>query len=295
MADLTDKLEATYERADRLSGGTLSLLRKTVDRFGKERAAQAAAGMAYYAFFSLFPLLLFLVAAGSFFLERGQVFRQAIDLVGNAIPNAQNLIERNLDMVLQLRGPVGLVGLVGALWSASGFFAILGYNLNLAWPGAEPRSFFEKRLVALGMVGVLAALLILLLILSLFSTSLLNLMSRLQVPILGTVSVYESPLWAIFSNLLPWLFSWLLFVGLYRWVPNTEVRWPAVLWSAFVAALAWQLAAEAFAWYLNSGLARYQLVYGSLGTVVALLFWIYVSSWIILFGAHLCATIDRRA
>jgi membrane protein len=61
-----------------------------------------------------------------------------------------------------------------------------------------------------------------------------------------------------------------------------------------VTALAWEIAASAFTWFLSSGLASYQLVYGSLGTVVALMVWIYVGSSIILFGAHLSAAITQR-
>ena len=60
---------------------------------------------------------------------------------------------------------------------------------------------------------------------------------------------------------------------------------------AAVAAVGWELANGAFKWYLTSGLARYQLVYGSLGALIALMLWIYISSIIVLFGAHLSATI----
>ena len=77
---------------------------------------------------------------------------------------------------------------------------------------------------------------------------------------------------------MPWLSIFFLFLAFYRLVPNAEVGWPAALWAAFVVALAWELVANAFAWHVSSGLARYRLVYGSLGTVVALLFWIYLSN-----------------
>jgi membrane protein len=62
-----------------------------------------------------------------------------------------------------------------------------------------------------------------------------------------------------------------------------------------LASLAWELAKQAFAWYLSSGFAKYDLVYGSLGAVVALMFWIYIGSWIVFFGAHLSAVIAGRS
>jgi len=290
MTDLEDKIKVVYKQANDLSGGSLDILRETFQRFNEARASEAAAGMAYYALFSLFPLLLALVAAGSFFLESERAYREVVDLVTQAIPVSRGLIERNIRRVLELRGTVGIVGLIGLLWSATGVFTILANHINRAWPEAETRSFLEKRLVALGMVGALAGLLVL----SLFSTAVLNLLPRLQVPLWGGVSVYETSLWAIASKLVPGLFIFLMFLSLYCWVPNTEVKWSGVIGGALVAAFAWEVVASAFAWYLSSGLARYELVYGSLGAVVALMFWIYISSLITLFGAYLGAAINQH-
>ena len=134
--------------------------------------------MAYYTLFSLFPLLLALVAAGSFLLDRQHVFQQVIDLVTQAFPISQNLLEENLRQVLRLRGAVGLIGLGGALWSATGAFTVLTRNINRAWRKAPPRGFLQSRLVALGMMGSLAVLLVISLLLS----TALNVLSRFQVP-----------------------------------------------------------------------------------------------------------------
>jgi membrane protein len=261
-----------------------------VDRFTAARGAEAAAAMAYYTVFSLFPLLLALVAGGSIFLEQQQVFDQAVALVTEAFPVSKSLIQSNLQEVMRMRGTVGLVGLLGALWSATGVFTVLSRNINRAWREAQPRGFVRGRLVALGMVGALAGLLLL----SLLSGTALNIVSRLQIPLgLGT-SIYGTPLWKILSKVVPWLFTFFLFLALYRWVPNVHVGGPAAFWAALVVAVAWELASNAFAWYVGSGLARYTLVYGSLGTVVALMFWVYVSSWLIIFGAHLSAAVAHR-
>ncbi|HKJ39496.1 MAG TPA: YhjD/YihY/BrkB family envelope integrity protein, partial [Anaerolineales bacterium] len=79
---------------------------------------------------------------------------------------------------------------------------------------------------------------------------------------------------------------------LYRWAPATNVRWSATFWGALAASVLWRAATAGFGWYVSSGLGRYQLVYGSLGAIVALLFLIYIVSSITLFGAHLSAAID---
>jgi uncharacterized BrkB/YihY/UPF0761 family membrane protein len=211
------RLKRFYTWADQRSGGSLSILGCAAQRFGEMRAAEAAASVAYWAFFSLFPLLLFLVAIGSFVLASEQVYGPVVNFAGQIFPGSQGLIQQNIQQVLTRRGPVGLIGLVGLLWSASEAFDALSRHINRAWSTARPRAAWQYRLLGLGMIG------------------------------------------------------------------------------ALVATLAWQLAARAFAWFLRSGLAQYQLIYGSLGTVVTLMLWIYLCSWITLFGAHLSAAVAHRA
>lgn len=280
-----------YRQIDTLSRGRLGIVRRTLESFGQMRSAQAAAGMAYYAFFSLFPLTLFLVAVTSAFLvqDTERAVEQVTGFIGQAIPVSPGLIRDNVEQVLRMRGTVGLIGALGTLWSATGFFSILSGNINRAWPRAQQRNFFQQRLVALIMIAVLVVLLIL----SLASTAILNLLPPTQIPLLDGLFLRETLLWRILTALVPWVFAFLLFFALYRWTPNTQVPWRAAGWAALIVSVAWQIAATAFAWYFGSGLARYQLVYGSLGTIIALLFWIYLSSWFTLFGAHLSAAITR--
>ncbi len=276
-----------YKAVDRRTGGILGIIWTGIQHFGEMNGSEAAASMAYYTLFSLFPLMLALVAAGSFLLNRQSVFQQVVDLVGSAIPISQTLIEENLMQVLELRGPVGLVGLGAALWSGTGAFTVLTRNINRAWDQAQPRSVVKNRLLALAMVGTLAVLLILLLLLS----TGLNVLSSFEVHFIDLEILYGTRLWTALTEFLPLVVTFVLFLALYRWVPNAEAHWKAAFWTALVVALVWELASNAFVWYIGSGLVSYRLVYGSLGTLIALLFWIYLSSWIIIFGAHMSAAV----
>jgi membrane protein len=289
IENLRTRLEGVYERADDLSGGSLGILRQAMARFGDTRASQAAAGMAYYALFSLFPLLLVLISIGAFVLDRKLVQERLLAYVTESLPVSQQLVRDNIERVINLRGAVGLVGLIGLLWSASGFFNSLVYNVNRAWPDADARGFLERRLVALGIVVSLAVLLIL----ALAATTLVELLPRFKVPLAGEVSIYEASYWSVISIALPLFIKFVLFLAIYRWLPNAQVGWRAALVGATVATLGWQLVTNIFNWYVSSGLSNYRLVYGSLGAIVALMFWIYLSGWIALFGAHLTAAIGR--
>lgn len=285
---IKDRVATFYENTNQKTGGRLDILKNTISNFSDKRGSQAAASLAYYAFFSLFPLLLTLVSLGSFFLNSEQTFQQVLSWAYRVIPVSQNLISQNLQRVLELRGSIGVAAIVGLIWSASGVFSGIAYNINLAWPKTDPRNYFEKRLIAISMVIVLVVLFLL----SITLQTAVNILPTFQIPLLGSVDIYDTAIWNWFSYLTPWFFLLILYFSLYRWIPNRSVDFSAALWAAVVAATAWRIATEGFAWYLSSGFSRYELVYGSLGAIVALIFLIYLISLITLFGAHLSAAIQ---
>ncbi len=258
----------------------------SLDRFSNCAASQAAAGMAYYALFSLFPLLVFLVALISLFLQAQEAERQVFEFVNQFVPISQELVIKNLGQVLALRGPISAVAALSLLWSASGFFAILGRNVNRAWPNARTPNFFQHRLLALAMVGVLALLLLLLVIWN----AVLSVLSELAHPLMLTLPLLRPLVRILTTQVAPILVSFCLFLVLYQSVPRARVRWRDAFWGAAFATLAWRLATAALVWCVGSGLVKYDLVYGSLGSLVALMFWIYITSWVALFGAHLSAS-----
>jgi YihY family inner membrane protein len=288
---LAARAERIYGRANQNSGGILGIVRDAYERFSEVNGSESAASMAYYALFSMFPLLLFLVVALSFVLEGQEAYGLVVDTFSELFPGAEAVIVSNLESILAGRGTVGLIGLVGLLWSGTGVFTTLARNVNRAWPEAGTQSVVTQRVLALVMVGVLIALLIL----SMLSNTILDILRRAALRLGGDASVYDATAWVLVVRLAPFFTTFLLFLGLYRWVPRTQVQWADAFWGAIVAAPIWVIAGDLFSWYLSSGLAVYDLVYGSWGVVVAFLFWIYLGSWIIFFGAHLSAAVSRRS
>lgn len=286
--NLKARARARYRRANRMSQGILGILVDAARSFQHARAAEGAAAIAYYALFSLFPLLFFIVAIGSSVLKSLPVQQQILAFVTELFPTARDLVQKNMEHMLEIRGTVGLLGTAGLAWSATNVFNTLAHNINRAWRDAGGHNFFKGRLIALVIAGSLIGLLF---ILAMFLSTAFNLLSELTVPLLGDVPIFRTWLWSILTRLIPWLLMYAIFLFLYWWVPNTKVKWSEANWGALAAMVAWELNRAGFIWYLNSGLARYQLVYGSLGAVVALMLWIYLSSFIVLFGAHLSASV----
>ena len=279
-------LKEFYQSLNRLSEDRFGIIRNAVRTFTEKQAAQASASLAYYTLFSIFPRLLAFIAAGSFFLDSNQVFNTVTQFVQQAFPISRQIINENLQQILKARGTAGIISILTLLWSASGMFTSLAYNINLAWPRASRRNYLQSRLIGLWMILGLIGLIVLSLILS-WITHRLPLMDIAQASSLGLV------LLQLLSGFGSWLMIFLVFVTLYHWIPTLHVKWSATFWGALIASFVWKVVTAAFTLYINSNFGRYQLIYGSLGAIVAFLFLIYIISLITLFGAHLSAAIDN--
>jgi membrane protein len=277
-------LKEFYHEVNHLGEDYFHILRNAVRTFVEKQAAQASAGLAYYTLFSIFPLLLVFVAGGSYFLDRTQVFNTVTQFIQQALPISKAVINENLQEILEKRSTAGILSILTLLWSASGMFTSLAYNINIAWPRASRRNFLQSRLVGLWMILGLIALIVVSLVLSWLTR---------QLPFMNLqdASPTDVVLLRLISGFGSWLLIFLVFFALYQRVPAMRVKWRAAFWGALIASLAWKTVTAGFAWYLNSSFGQYQLVYGSLGAIVAFLFLIYIISLITLFGAHLSAAI----
>jgi len=264
---------------------TYNIFRASAKSFQQEGGARGAAGMAYYTLFSLFPLLIVMVTIGSFFVDDSQTSSRVAQLVISVIPVGQDLVERNIERILVLRNSIGILGLVGLLWSGSNAFSMMVHHITSAWPVDERRTFFQKRLFGLAMVIIM---LLVLFVLTLSST-ILNVIVKYQEAVPGYELLFTSWLGGFGTKLFYWVVPFLFFYSLYRIIPMGRVPIKAAGFSALIITIIWRLASNAFQAYLRSGLARYEVIFGSLSAIAILLLWIYISSVILFFGAHLCA------
>lgn len=256
-----------------------------LQRFRDTKGFEAAAAIAYYSIVSMFPLMLILIAFNSTVLKSPEIQEKILDYTDQLFPGSRQVVQGNLHQLIASRGTVGILGSMILLWSATGVFVGIAQNINQAWTKAEPRHFLIDRMMALIMIGCL----LLLMVASMVLITALNVLPRVLPP-------EGAKLFAQLSTLTQWLFSlgpilgiFGTFVFLYRWLPNTKVLWREALTGALFATIAWEATKAVFIWYIRGNFTGYQVIYGSLGTLVVLLFWIYIASCIILLGAHLGA------
>lgn len=264
------------------TGHSIEILQRTIQRINEERAAEAAASMAYYGFFSLFPLLLVAVVVVSTVLENTLSEEQVLDVLLQAFPFSGKLIEDNIEQVLKARGSVGIIGLVSLAWSALGGFTVLMRNINRTWPNTKVRNFFRMRLMSFAMLAAMLA--------GLISLFVFNTVTRFLPQDINEVAEKASSSQGFTQVMISLLLFASLFV-LYWWLPRTKVHWKEAAWGALIGSIGISIVTTGLTWFLGSGLSNYNLVYGSLGAIVALLFWIYLLSLILFAGAHLSAAI----
>ncbi|HSO27313.1 MAG TPA: YihY/virulence factor BrkB family protein [Anaerolineales bacterium] len=285
--DIQARLETAFTWLDERTFGIPSILRQLLEQFNRERAAEAAASISYYALFSLFPLLLTLVSVVGFVASSEEAQSQAIQLFLSIIPVSRDFIRQNLNELIDSRTSVGIIGFVGLIWAASGVFLTLTRNINRAWANSQILNIFQSRAIALAIIAGLSLLLVLAGVWTTFS----RLLAALNVPLFGGTDMYQTPAWRLISLGVPWVGSFLVLALMYRYVPVTRVRWKEALWGALTATVLWQLLNAVLSWYLASGLVTWELIYGSLSTLIAFMLWIYLSALVALIGAHLSSAI----
>ncbi|MBE0689479.1 MAG: YihY/virulence factor BrkB family protein [Anaerolineae bacterium] len=258
-------------------------LRGVLQGFLRYGTRQAAA-LAYYAVFSIFPLSLLLAVIISRVLGP-VVAQQQIQLGLSSFlpPSASSvfdLVETNVTTALAQSQSFGIIAIAGLTWSGLGLFTNITTSLDHIFRVPESRSIWRQRLIAVVMTLILIAL-----VGASFVTSaaqrLLNALLLERPSVWLTIGIY----------FLPFALNMAIFALQFRYVPARTVKWDAVWPAAIVGAVGWELAKSSFGWYLNN-VANYQFVYGSLATVIVLLFWAYLIAAIFLFSAELCARLN---
>lgn len=273
--------------ANAMTDGLLSHMWQAIVRFSKHGTREAAA-LSYYATFSLFPLLLLVIIVIGTALGPAAARNQIDSILRLFLPvNAANFLQENIALALEQRGSFGLVAGVSLLWSSLGLFSSLSSALSRTFRDENPRNTWHQRLVGLAMMIALSVLLI------------ASLAATVMFVLLDFVFFYQRSSWISFGAfIIPLSLSVAIFAFLYRFIPRQRVRWDAIWVAAFIGGGLWELAKRLFTWYLDN-LASYNLVYGSVATMIVLMFWIYLTGIIVLLGAEICVSIDdwmtRRA
>ena len=268
----------------------LWLMVEAYKKFLQDGAPDLAASIAYSALFSIFPLLLGVVAAAGLIGDEAVVRRAIVETLARIAPPATaEFVDRNVQEAIRLRGTFGILAIVGLFWSATAVASTVRNALNRVLSVIQPRPYLFRKLIDLILVVLAGTFLILSLITSAATLRLIGAFPGLASLI---VTLETSTLAQLASTVGPVILSTLTFLVIYLYLPNVRIRWTNAIIGALVAGLLFEGIKQAFFWYLQT-FARYQLVYGSLTGIIVFLVWMYLSSAILLFGAELASQIGR--
>lgn len=245
-----------------------------------------AAQLAYFFLLSLFPFLLFLVTLLGYLPIDAISFMDFIEAY--APDEISEMINSNLThLVNNQNGGLLSIGIIGTLWSASNGVNAITKAFNKAYEVDEDRSFIVARLIAVILTLAMIVVIIIALILPVFGR-------MIGVYIFSLFNLSESFLqfWNMMRMVISTVAFFTVLLVLYKLAPNVRVKLKNVVWGAIFATFSWQLVSLAFSFYVNT-LANYSATYGSLGAVIILMIWFYISGIIIITGGVINATLRK--
>lgn len=267
------------------------LLRETFKEWQEDNASRIAAALAYYAVFSISPLLVIAIAiAGTFFGQdaaQAQIAQKITDLVGEDGVQPVLMALNNMNQP-KIKGVASLISIGVLLIGASGFFAQLQDALNTVWkvkpqPGQGISIFIRKRISSFLMVLAMGFLLILSLVLS----AVVGALSKYKVDSLpGSAILWENLDLIISLGLMTFIFGLM-----FKYVPDAKIVWKDVFVGAVITAVLFLFGKFLLGVYLSKG--SLGSAYGAAGSLIVLLAWIYYSAQIILLGAEFTQVYTR--
>jgi YihY family inner membrane protein len=273
----TAKEKATQKRGVRIR----RVLRESLRNFLHEDSLMVSGSIAYHSLLAIFPFLLLLLGVSGIYIHRFELAGRLAVVLQGYLPVKTDFIMQNLVGISRAYGKIGLISFLLLLWSSSGVFLPLENALNRAWEVEQRRTWWRSRLLALEMALVVGCLILLSTLLVAGEILFRNWLGRLLAPSLGPLVVFIYHLMAAGGS---FVMALMMFVILFERLPHRSMQFRQAFPGAVLTALLWAVARSVFILFLP--FFNYRHVYGSIGAVVALMTWAYVSSAVMLFGAQ---------
>jgi membrane protein len=268
----------------------MDLIKRTVREFRDDNLTDWAAALTYYGVLAIFPALIVLVSVLGLIGESAT--QPLIDNVGKVAPGpAKEIFTSAIENLQGSQGSAGVlfvVGLVGALWSASGYVSAFMRASNAIYDMPEGRPIWKTLPLRVALTIALLALLAI----TAVGVAVTGGVAKEVGGVLGlsdtTVTVWNIAKWPVLLVLVSFMFALLYWAA-----PN--VKHPGFKWlspGGLLAVLGWVIASAAFAFYV-ANFGSYNKTYGALAGPIIFLVWLWISNLMILLGAELNAEIER--
>ncbi|EIS4902064.1 YihY/virulence factor BrkB family protein [Listeria innocua] len=256
-------------------------------RVGRNDVSGNAAQLAYYMLFSIFPMLLIAATLLAYLhIDKDSVFNMIKEFAPDQI---MDFLEENLNTLLtQKNGGLLSIGIIATLWSASNGMNAVMKSLNKAYGVTNKRNYVVQRLLSmfftLAMLATVGATLLLLVFGQQIGMFLINHLNFSE----DFLSFWNNLRWTVTLIVIFVVFTFLYWVA-----PNRRSTLISVLPGALFSTVGWTVASLGFAYYVNN-FGNYSATYGSIGVIIILMLWFYLTGIILMIGGELNATLAIR-
>jgi len=265
-----------------MKGKTVTLLKESLKEFGADNGTLLAGSISFNLLLSLFPLALAVVYITGSVTGSPSTQEQIIRGIGYLLPVSRQLIASTISNVASARGAIGVVAFVGLIWGGFSFFSSIRASLNTIWGIRKPHTIFKAQLINLIMMIGTAILLFL----SVLITAMLSIVRESGVQVSGAEFISSSLTMRILANILATGLAFIVFLLLYKFIPSIRPKWKDIWIGALAAAISFEITKIIFILYIRI-FNPYNLVYGSIGALIAFLMWTYISALVFLFIAKI--------
>ena len=269
----------------RLSG--LAAWRALVDVVNSNDVTHAAS-IAYYALLSFFPFLLLIFSILGSITDDENDRIAVLTFVFRYFPTQLDFVNQQLLAFRDTRVELGVASGLALIWASLGVFGAVTSGVNEAWGVERQRSFWKHRLVSFMMLLAAGGVMILGLLLVVA-------LEVAQASFFGVMLVRFGWLAVLQTLTADYLATVLLVFGVglvYYFIPNAKIRFRDVWVGAALTGLLWRLAFDGFSWYIGANTSM-RMIHGSIAAVVVFLFWVYISSIILMYGVEFTAAYAR--
>ena len=269
--------------------GFLQVAKRVKDEAKADNVSLLSGGVAFFAVLAIVPLLVAVLAIWGIFASPADATRLIRDLASGLPHSAQRLVTEQLRSIAQRSnsglGLTAAVSLVVACWSASSGTKHLIEAVNVAYDEEEDRGFVKVRALALALtLGAIVFLIVAIGLIAVVPSALAD----AGVPHALRVAIGIA-IWPVLAVMMV-----LGLAVLYRLAPSRDdAKWRWVSWGAVIATLLWLVGSAGFALYA-SNFGSYDKTYGSLGGVVVLLLWLYITALVVVLGAEINAALETQ-
>ena len=284
MAKLLQKTQAVW-----LIQGPVWFVKFVTSNFNEfldKNGPYMSAAIAFYAFFTLFPLSLALITIFSFFLGIKDFEESLITGLETQIPVLAEQGDEFLSNFFQSlragRGVTSAVAVLGLIFASKAVFSSIRKSVNTIWGITKTRPFLTEQAMDFALLVGASILLIV----SFSITTIFGFFQEVSTIVAPNTPVSGTALWAQIARLSPPLLSFIVFLIIYWWLPNTKLRFKEVFPTALLGAAAFEISKSVFILYIRNAAGLANGIYGGVSAIIVLLVFVYVSAIIMLVGAQ---------